>query len=372
MSIRTACNGLSDTHLREWIVSEHFERLSDATVAQIAQAYVGVYSARPTSWLAVMARNRNLDRKTVLAMENLSDLLRIPGMRRSKFLLPGELAAKVFAATRLPLANHEWRLREVGLGLGDYRRLLPTLVAFSNGVSVRLQDIASALDLPAPQARAVTSVAAYDGALVRIPAANQWSNRWLYSAAPNGLLPGDGEPLDRDHLLREIAGRYVEHYGPVTVDDLAWWLSVSKETASTLLHACSASHVGNQMWHSQAGLARLERFLGHAKAPTTGQIRFLPAWDPLVMGYAPGSRQRDCLELERVGGYDAAGNGRPVVLIGGRAVATWNTAAKGSKRFISVNASTLADQERETVLKAASVLAEQIGAIHEIENKTTG
>jgi len=371
MSIRTACNGLTDTHLREWIVSEHFERLADATVAQIAQAYVGVYSARPTSWLAVMARNRNLDRKTVLAMENASDLLRIPGMRRSKFLLPGELAAKVFAATRLPLANHEWRLRDVGLGLDDYRRLLPTLLAFSSGVSVRLQDIGSALDLPAPQARALTSVAAYDGALVRIPAANQWSNRWLYSAAPEGLLPGDGVPLDRDLLLRDIAGRYVEHYGPVTVDDLAWWLGVSKETARTLLQACAARQVGNQMWHSPAGLARLEQFLDRAKAPATAQIRFLPAWDPLVMGYAPGSRQRDCLELERVGGYDAAGNGRPVVLIGGRAVATWNTAAKGSKRFIAVDASTLADQEREAVLQAASVLAEQIEAIHQIENKTT-
>lgn len=353
-------------------MSEHFERLADATVSQIAHAYVGVYSARPTSWLAVMARNRNLDRnldrKTVLTMENVSDLLRIPGMRRSKFLLPCELAAKVFAATRLPLANHEWRLRDVGLALDDYRRLLPALVAFSNGVSVRLQDIGSALNLPAPQARAVTSVAAYDGALVRIPAANQWSNRWLYSAVPDALLSGDGVPLDRAQLLRDIARRYVEHYGPVTVDDLAWWLGVSKETARGLFQVCEARQVGNQMWHSQTGLARLEQFLERTKSLATAQIRFLPAWDPLVMGYAPGSRQRGVLELERVGGYDAAGNGRPVVLIGGRVVATWNTAAKGSKRFITVNASTLADQEREAVLHAASVLAEQIGAIHEIEN----
>jgi hypothetical protein len=371
MSIRTACNGLTDTHLREWIVSEHFERLAQATVAEIAQAYVGVYSARPTSWLAVMARNHNLDRKSVLTMESDSDLLRIPGMRRSKFLLPGELAGKVFAATRLPLANHEWRLRDAGLGLDDYRRLLPALIAFSTGVAVRLQDIGSALDLPAPQARALTSVAAYDGALIRVPAANQWSSRWLYSAAPDGLLPGDGVPLDRDSLLRDIAARYVEHYGPVTVDDLAWWLAVSKETARALLQTCAACQVADQMWHSQAGLTRLEQFFQRDPASSCTQIRFLPAWDPLVMGYAPGSRQRDCLELERVGGYDKAGNGKPVVLIGGRAVATWNTAAKGSKRLIAVDASTLASQEREAVLQAASVLAEQIGAIHEIENETT-
>ncbi|QIH08013.1 MULTISPECIES: crosslink repair DNA glycosylase YcaQ family protein [unclassified Pseudomonas] len=371
MSIRTTCVGLTDALLRDWIVAEHFERLADATVAQIAQAYVGVYSARPTSWLAVMARNRNLDRKAVLAMENASDLLRIPGMRRSKFLLPGELAAKVFAATRLPLANHEWRLRDVGLGLDDYRRLLPALVALGTGATLNLSDIGKQLDLPGPQARAVTSVAAYDGALVRVPATNQWSSRWLYSAAPEGLLPGDGVPLDRDQLQRDLAARYLEHYGPVTVDDLAWWLGVSKETARTLLQACAACQIADQMWHSQAGLARLEQFIQSTTSPASAQIRFLPAWDPLVMGYAPGSRQRACLGLERVGGYDSAGNGRPVVLIGGRAVATWNTAAKGSKRSLSVDASTLADQEREAVLEAASLLAQQIGAFHEIQNTTT-
>lgn len=371
MSIRTACNGLTDTLLREWMVSEHFERLAHATVTQIAQAYVGVYSARPTSWLAVMARNQSLDRKSVLAKENDSELLRIPGMRRSKFLLPGELAGNVFAATRLPLANHEWRLRDVGLGLDDYRRLLPALITLSTGAALRLQDIASALELPAPQARALTSVATYDGALVRIPAANHWSNRWLYSAAPEGLLPGDGAPLDRDALLRDIAGRYVEHYGPVTVDDLAWWLAVSKDTARTLLQACSACQVADQMWHSEAGKARLEQFLQREQKPASKQIRFLPAWDPLVMGYAPGSRQRDCLDLERIGGYDPAGNGRPVVLIGGRAAATWHTAAKGSKRVIAVDASTLTDQERAAVLEAATVLAQQIGAIHQIENELT-
>ncbi len=32
----------------------------------------------------------------------------------------------------------------------------------------------SALDLPAPQARALTSVATYDGALIRIATSNQW------------------------------------------------------------------------------------------------------------------------------------------------------------------------------------------------------
>ncbi|WP_265285975.1 hypothetical protein [Verminephrobacter eiseniae] len=66
-----------------------------------------------------MARNRSLDRHTVLAMENATDL-RIPGMRRSKFLLPHTLADTVFGATRRPLANHEWCLRAVGLAPGDY------------------------------------------------------------------------------------------------------------------------------------------------------------------------------------------------------------------------------------------------------------
>src|SRR6218665_1628601 len=167
---------------------------------------------RPTRWLAVMARHRSLDRHTVLAMENATDLLRMPGMRRSKFLLPHTLAGTVLGATRLPLAHHAWRLRDVGLGLGlglgpgDYRRMLPELVACAKGAFVRLQGMGSAPGWPGPQARACTSVAAHAGALICVPAENPCSHRWLYSAAPeDGRAPPRARHQRRRHALHFLA-----------------------------------------------------------------------------------------------------------------------------------------------------------------------
>src|SRR6218665_3982307 len=68
--------------------------------------------------------------------------------------------------------------------------MLPELVAYAKGAFVRLQGMGSAGSAgsapgwPGPQARACTSVAAHDGALIRVPAENPGSHPWLSSAAP--------------------------------------------------------------------------------------------------------------------------------------------------------------------------------------------
>lgn len=373
---KTYWDELPNELLAEWIMSEHFERFEDSDLAEITEAYIGLYSTRPTSWLAVLARNRRIERTKVISMEDNSDLVRIPGMRRSKFLLPQSLAAMVFGATRLSLANHEWRLRDVKLTLADYWRILPSLTELTTGSPVRLQDIKNGLGLSGPQARACTTVATYDGALIRIPSSNPWSNRWLYAAAPSGLLQSDDTPIDREKLQLDIASRYIQNYGPVSVDDLAWWLAISKKTARSLLERTGAYEIGSGIWLSANRKDKFEQFISRAGQHLATGVRFLPAWDPLLMGYAPGSRQRDCLGLNQIGGYDAAGNGRPVVLIGSRAVTTWNSMKSGSKRLISLNLSHVVGKERKELQESALAWANQIGALYAPETNgeelTTG
>jgi len=364
---KTYRDRLSDELLAQWIVSEHLERFKDATVAEVAEAYVGVYSTRPTSWLAVLARNRSLDQTTVISMETASDLVRIPGMRRSKFLLPQSLATMVFGATRLPLVDHEWRLRNVGLKLADFRRILPDILELTKDTPVRLQDIKDVFKLTGPQASACTTVATYDGTLIRTAPSNPWSNRWLYAAAPDRLLPSDDISLDRERLQRDIASRYIEHYGPVSVDDLAWWLAVSKKTARSLLEVSEVYEIVPGMWVSASRKDRFERHISRTDQHPATSVWFLPAWDPLLMGYAPGSRQRDCLGLDLIGGYDASGNGRPVALIGGRAVTTWRIVQSGAKRCLRLDLAHVSSEEETVLQEAALAWANQIGVLYELE-----
>ncbi|MBJ7223903.1 MULTISPECIES: DNA glycosylase AlkZ-like family protein [unclassified Brenneria] len=356
------------SYLAKWIAVEHLERFSNSTITEISQAYAGIYSSRPTSWLALMARNGNVKRDEAIAMETDPGLVRIPGMRRSKFLLPHTLASKVFGATRLPLASHEWRLTEAGLTLDDYQRILPDLIEFTRCSPVQQKDIGYALGLVGSQIRACTTVATYQGVIIRTPPANPWSSRWLYVAAPDSLLSFEDKPSNREQLLREIACRYIEHYGPVTVGDLAWWLGVSKGNARLYIEGAGAYEIGAEMWISASKRDRFQQYISCADQHSGAEVRFLPAWDPLVMGYAPGSMQRDCLGLNQIGGYDSAGNGRPVVMIGARAVATWRTIAKGGNRSIWIDLSQVSDHEQKILKEAASVWTNRIGTLQYQEN----
>ncbi len=55
-------------------------------------------------------------------MEQRREVLRIPAMRQSMFLLPAESAPRIFAATRLPMEKHARRLRYAGLDWNEYTR----------------------------------------------------------------------------------------------------------------------------------------------------------------------------------------------------------------------------------------------------------
>lgn len=354
-------DGLFSEILAGWIVSEHLERFENMTVSELAEAYVGVYSARPTSWLAALARNRNLNQAEVISMENSSELVRVPGMRRSKFLLPQSLAAIVFDATRLPLVSHEWRLRDAGFKLADFHRILPELMDVAKSEPVRLKDLKDSLGLTSAQVRACTTVATYDGKLIRTPSPNFWSNRWLYVAAPDGLFSDEVGVHDREQLQRDITNRYIENYGPVSVDDLAWWLAVSKKTARSLMEASGTSEIYTDVWISSDSKDRFARYVSQANKCSNQDVWFLPAWDPLLMGYAPNSKQRSCLGLDLIGGYDSSGNGRPVALIGGRAVTTWQIVPCGKRRCLQIDFTHVAPKDRVILQKAAVSWSKRIG-----------
>lgn len=365
MNDKLSGDPISNVLLARWIMRTHFEQFAGSSVADIARAYIGVYSNRPTSWQAVLARNHNMDKSEALRAEDDPELVRIPGMRRSKFLIPKSMANMVFGATCLPLLDHEWRLREAELTLEDYLRIRPELIRFASGSPVRLEEIKSFLGLSGSQARACTTVATYNGVLVRTPSPNPWSNRWLYAAAPSELMHSHDALVDHEQLQWELACHYIEQYGPVSVEDLAWWMGISKKLARLFLEKAGAGEIESGLWLGPLQKKTFEFWATNVSESSDERVRFLPNWDPLLMGYSPGSRHRSCLGLDQIGAYDHAGNGLPVVLIGSKAVTTWRVTAKGSQRLLSIHLpDDILQKDQQIIQEAAVMWAERIGAIY--------
>ncbi|SFU55675.1 Winged helix DNA-binding domain-containing protein [Clostridium sp. DSM 8431] len=322
---------LEEDRLAKWIIYRHFVRFKDSDIKEISTSYLGVYSNHPTSWMAVLARNLNKSFHDAVNEEKDEDLVRVPAMRKSKFILSESIGEIIFKESRKGIEDHRWRLKDVGLTIEDYEKKLPKLRKITKNNPLKLNDIRESLELSSKEASAIVKVATYMGAVLRIPSDNPWSNRWMYKSAPDYFEEIDE---DKDKLREEIAKRYVENYGPVTIEDLAWWMGTSIKKAASLMEKINVMRIDNDSFMSKESY---EEFLDFSLSKEEEEIiRFLPDWDPLLMGYAPNSKVRKCLGLYDIKAYDSKGNGCSVIFIGCRAVALWKVLKKGKNRVITL------------------------------------
>jgi winged helix DNA-binding protein len=144
---------------------------------------------------------------------------------------------------------------------------------------------------------------------------------------------GAWREVDPDAAQVEVARRYLRAYGPATRHDFARWWG-------------SWAGVGNAAWSGLAGelvpvavegeradllVADLERM---AAADGGRSVALLPGFDPYLMGHASRIHMVDATQLSKVS--RTAGWISPVVLAGGRVVATWSHTAVRRSLHVTV------------------------------------
>lgn len=142
--------------------------------------------------------------------------------------------------------------------------------------------------------------------------------------APEGLDAGD--PAE---ALSWLAGEYLRAYGPARVEDFAWWAGVTKGAAAKALQPHDSVDLGGGLLLRAGDEAAFGRV-----RPLRGTADLLPKSDAYAMAYAPDGRQRfvhpnvQHLVYTPIG-VGLPGDGNPVVLVDGQAVATWTFTLKG-------------------------------------------
>ena len=127
---------------------------------------------------------------------------------------------------------------------------------------------------------------------------------------------------EREEALGELARRYFTSHGPATLHDLGWWSGLTLAELRVGLEQVKAD------LESEEVDGRTFWFAPTATPRATRTAYLLPAWDEFTVGYRDRSDILDPKYATRVN----AGGGvlKPVVVIGGRVVGTWQrTIAKG-------------------------------------------
>lgn len=147
------------------------------------------------------------------------------------------------------------------------------------------------------------------------------------------LDDGCSEPADPG---QELARRYVSAYAPTTPEDYGTWSGMPSAQIRKAFDAISDDLLivdvdGTPMWMPKTHRGLLDVAL----ADETPSIKMLGAFDPYLLGY----RTRDLGVapelLKRV--HPGGGIIRPIILVDGRAVATWARKRTGRKLSITVS-----------------------------------
>ncbi len=170
--------------------------------------------------------------------------------------------------------------------------------------------------------------------LLRRPKDTRWETRTdtLHRTA-RAVLP-QLAPTPFPHALAALVRVHLGAYGPATRDDLAFFCGVR-------LREVDAAVVG-----LGEEIVRLRgpdgtSLMDLAEPPTGGRddpgVRLLGEFDGLLLGYQARGRTR-FLDADQLAGVWAKANGlfSPVVLAGGRIVATWRTITRGQRADLEV------------------------------------
>jgi hypothetical protein len=232
-------------------------------------------------------------------------------MRKSIHLMPRKTAHLPFRALPEPAADAARRLKHFGLSEKRYEELREQ-VREAAATPATLGELRDATGAEAKEFKGATAQMTRTGELVRVGADGLRSNELRY-------VVGDVAEADADDALAWLAGEYLRAFGPARPKDFVWWSGAGAKRAKAALAAHETEELDGGLLIRAQDRSGFEA----AKAPRKGAVDLLPKWDCYQMGYAPDGRDRFAHRdvVERC--YDARGDGRPVILVDGEAVGTW-------------------------------------------------
>jgi hypothetical protein len=286
-----------------------------ATVPEVLDRSLGLYSTQPTGHLELLARidGYRLGDLTQVVEQDRS-AVRLRALRGSGFVLPTDVLPVVQAATRRR-------------NLRNIRSLVRGLVTPYEVWADRIEEVVGDEDLAPREIRArlrdpgddadllryVVNLMAYENRLVAARVTGSWrSDRTTYARWDAWLPDVDVWSLDEADAVPELARLYLDRHGPATADDLAFWSGLTRTDARRAVGAVATPVAGHDGWWATTPVTE------HDPPP----VRLLPIWDAVWVTYRDRTRLVDETRYPYV--YDGSGNATSVVLVGGRAAGIWD------------------------------------------------
>jgi len=166
--------------------------------------------------------------------------------------------------------------------------------------------------------------------------------------------------LEREEALREFALRYFLSHGPATIQDFAWWSSLTLTDARIGLAAAR-----EQLDELELDGARY--YLSPGLEPAGRGVHLLPGFDEYLLGYSDRRAPLSGADTEVI---VPGGNGMflSTIVVNGEVVGSWRRIAKAKKvELTTAPFGQLGDATRAAVDRAAKRYGNYLGLTAEVD-----
>ncbi len=174
----------------------------------------------------------------------------------------------------------------------------------------------------------------------------RFARRNIWLSELSWQLPSEEE------ARRELLLRYLAAYGPATMQDFAHWSGLKMKTVKAIFDGCAPDLMMTDIaeWRGTYYIRCQDEPLLRADNEVPAAVCLLPKFDPLLMGYSDKARFIGEENLRRV--YRPAAQVEAVVLLQGRAAATWRASLRGSQLRLSIAPLRHLNKREQTLMKS--------------------
>ncbi len=298
-------------------------------IVQIVRDLCGLHATGSTvPYLSLFARTRSFVKEhldeELYAKRSLG---KIRCMRGTLHILTKEMIPVVNAATRRMIEKTSKRFAEFrGVSNDKYEEASKSIQDVLKGGAMTASEIRKALKTEL-DVSAILYLMCDQGLLIRSRPEKGWRDKNHKYTLFHEYFPDIDLEMDELEARTLLVHRYMNSFGPVTENDIAWWTGMGKTRVREALNKIQEQTVQIEVSNLKSDfiLLRSDVNLIKTQAPLKKRtVNLLPSLDPYLMGYKERERYLDYNHYSRT--FDRSGNATSTILLDGRVVGVWDYA----------------------------------------------
>jgi hypothetical protein len=257
----------------------------------VAKTQLGLHSTDYwTPYFSVWARIGDFDAKKMFeSLNNGKKLVRTHAFRTTLHVIHVDNLPLILSATGPSLykASRTDKFRKVNLFSDqEIEHMLSRVKEMLQEGPLQMSELKRAAPDVKANMRSLLVMLMARGEVVRAKASHARSNLTSYALMDKWVDGLRMKVIDEHEAITELVGRYIERFGPVTIDDIAWWLRITKASAKNSLQDLSNALVSIQLQQNERYMTALDYEIATSlEPPEEGMIWFLPYEDHFLKAF---------------------------------------------------------------------------------------